>query len=116
VAQERFGAPTILVQAAGIILVKTIEDTTADDMRRQFEVNVIGPFLGVQAVLPAMKRAGQGSIVIFSSGAGTEGTPMMTAYAVSKAANANFAQSAAMAFGKYGIRVNAITPGVLTRQ
>jgi 3alpha(or 20beta)-hydroxysteroid dehydrogenase len=111
VAQERFGAPTILVQAAGIILVKTIEDTTADDMRRQFEVNVIGPFLGVQAVLPAMKQAGQGSIVIFSSGAGTEGTPMMSAYAASKAANANFAQSAAMAFGKYGIRVNAITPG-----
>lgn len=80
-------------------------------MRNQFEVNVVGPLLGIKAALPAMRQAGGGSIVVFSSGAGNEGTPMMAAYAASKAANANLAQSAAMAFGKDGIRVNAITPG-----
>ena len=58
-----------------------------------------------------MKRAGGGSVVIFSSAAGLEGSPGLCAYAASKAANASFAKTAAMELGAYGIRVNAIAPG-----
>src|SRR5260370_11996139 len=112
VAQERFGAPTILVQAAGIILVRTIEDTTADDMRRQFEVNVIGPFLGVQAVLPAMKQGGQGPIVVFSSGAGTEGTPMSPAYPGSKPPHPHFPPNPPTAFAQTPIPPQSLPPAL----
>jgi 3alpha(or 20beta)-hydroxysteroid dehydrogenase len=49
--------------------------------------------------------------VVLSSAAGLEGSPGLSAYASSKAANANFARTAAMELGAYGIRVNAIAPG-----
>jgi 3alpha(or 20beta)-hydroxysteroid dehydrogenase len=106
-----FGPPTILANCAGQMIVAPFEDTTPDQFRAASEVNVIGTFLGIRAVIEPMKRSGGGSIIVFSSAAGMEGSPMMAAYAASKAANANLARTAAMELGKYGIRVNAIVPG-----
>jgi 3alpha(or 20beta)-hydroxysteroid dehydrogenase len=108
---QAFGAPTILANCAGRMVVAPIEETTPDLFRAASEVNVIGTFLGIRAVIEPMKRSGGGSIIVFSSAAGMEGSPMMAAYAASKAANANLAKTAAMELGKYGIRVNAIVPG-----
>jgi 3alpha(or 20beta)-hydroxysteroid dehydrogenase len=109
--QDAFGAVNILVHSAGVMVVAPIEMATEEQFRIAFEVNVLGCFLGTRAVLDSMKRVGGGSIVVLSSAAGLEGSPGLSAYASSKAANANFARTAAMELGAYGIRVNAIAPG-----
>ena len=69
-ATERFGAPTVLVNNAGIYALRLIEDTSPDELDRMMEVNVKGVFLGIKAVLPGMRAAGGGSIVNLSSVAG----------------------------------------------
>jgi 3alpha(or 20beta)-hydroxysteroid dehydrogenase len=109
--QDAFGAVNILVHSAGVMVVAPIEMATEEQFRVAFEVNVLGCFLVTRAVLDSMKRVGGGSIVVMSSAAGLEGSPGLSAYASSKAANANFARTAAMELGAYGIRVNAIAPG-----
>jgi len=111
VTETAFGPVTTLVGCAGVMIVAPIEETTEADFRRAFDVNVLGMFHGLQAVIPSMKRARGGSIIVFSSLSGVEGSPGLSAYSSSKAANANLAKSAAMELGAYGIRVNAIAPG-----
>ena len=111
--QRTFGPPTILVNNAGVMVTAPIEESTVDQFRHAFDVNVLGPFLGVRAVAPVMRAAGAGAIVIVSSAGGREGTPGMALYAASKAANANFAQSAALELAPAGIRVNAVAPGLV---
>jgi 3alpha(or 20beta)-hydroxysteroid dehydrogenase len=109
--EQRFGPVSILVTCAGVMVVAPVEQATVDQFQRAYEVNVLGTFLGTQAVIGSMKRTGGGAIVIFSSAAGLEGSPGLCAYAASKAANASFAKTAAMELGGYGIRVNAVAPG-----
>ena len=109
--EQRFGPVSILVTCAGVMVVAPVERATVEQFQRAYEVNVLGTFLGTQAVIGSMKRIGGGSVVIFSSAAGMEGSPGLCAYAASKAANASFAKTAAMELGGYGIRVNAVAPG-----
>jgi 3alpha(or 20beta)-hydroxysteroid dehydrogenase len=111
VAGTAFGPVTVLVSCAGRMVVAPIEETTAEQFQLAVDVNLLGTFLGTRAVLEPMKHSGGGSIVVFSSAAGLEGSPAMAAYGASKAANANFALTAAMELGKYGVRVNALAPG-----
>ena len=111
--RELFGAPTILVNNAGVMAAGSIEDSTEEQFHRAFEVNVLGPFLGVRAVIPVMRQAGGGSIIILSSAGGLEGNPGMALYGASKAANANFTKSAALELAADGIRVNAVAPGLI---
>jgi 3alpha(or 20beta)-hydroxysteroid dehydrogenase len=111
--QELFGPPTILVNNAGVMVAGPIEDSTEDQFHRAFEVNVLGPFLGTRAVIPAMRKAGGGSIIILSSAGGLEGNPGMALYGASKAANANFTKSAALELAAASIRVNAVAPGLV---
>jgi 3alpha(or 20beta)-hydroxysteroid dehydrogenase len=110
-AESEFGAVSILINCAGVMVVAPVELATVEQFQLAFEVNVLGAFLGTRAVIESMKRTTGGSIVIFSSAAGLEGSPGLCAYAASKAANASFAQTAAMELGAYGIRVNAVAPG-----
>jgi 3alpha(or 20beta)-hydroxysteroid dehydrogenase len=110
-AEREFGAVSILIHCAGVMVVAPIELATEEQFRLAFEVNVLGPFHGTRAAIESMKRANGGSVVIFSSAAGVEGSPGLCAYAASKAANASFARTAAMELGGYGIRVNAVAPG-----
>lgn len=111
-AHESFGDPvTVLAHCAGVILVRPIEQTSAADVDHQIAVNLLGPVLGTRLAIEPMKSRGGGSVLVLSSRAGVGGTVYMSAYAASKAASANFAQSAAVELGRYGIRVNALTPG-----
>jgi 3alpha(or 20beta)-hydroxysteroid dehydrogenase len=106
-----FGPPTVLVNNAGINAIGGLEETSPDDMRALFEVNVMGAFFGIRAVLDDMKALGRGSIINVCSTTGIVGLAGNGAYAISKAASAALARNAAVEYGRFGIRVNSVHPG-----
>ena len=109
-ATKRFGAPTVLVNNAGIYALRLIEDTSPDELDRMMEVNVKGVFLGIKAVLPGMRAAGGGSIVNLSSVAGLVGSAISSDYNASKGAVRILTKCAALQHAKDGIRCNSVHP------
>jgi 3alpha(or 20beta)-hydroxysteroid dehydrogenase len=69
-AEDKFGPVDILVNNAAVIELKSFDDISEADFRSVFEVNELGCFLGMKAVVPSMQRAGGGSIINISSTAG----------------------------------------------
>jgi NAD(P)-dependent dehydrogenase (short-subunit alcohol dehydrogenase family) len=112
VALQRHGKLNVLVNNAGIIIRKSIEDTSVEEWDRTQAVNVKGVFLGTKYALPAMRQAGGGSIINISSIAGlvgsTYGSP---SYIASKGAVRLFTKATAIQQAKDGIRCNSIHPG-----
>jgi 3alpha(or 20beta)-hydroxysteroid dehydrogenase len=110
---EAYGGIDVLVNNAGIARPRTIEDATLTEMNEVMDINFYGAFLGMKAVLPALKARGGGSIVNVSSNSTEMIVPTATYYAASKAALANLTKTAAVHFGlqNYGIRVNSVHPG-----
>ena len=113
VAQCRaaFGAPNVLVNNAGVMIPSAITDTDGSDYRSSFDINVLGAVFGIQAVIPAMREHGAGSVIIVSSTASVIGAAGFASYAASKAANMSLAKSAALELGPLAIRVNSLHPG-----
>jgi len=114
--EERYGQVSVLVNNAGILGPTDAADpisTRLADWRQIFAINVDGVFLGCRAVLPAMRRAGSGSIVNVSSIAALQATPFATAYGASKAAVRQLTKSVAQycAQEKLGVRCNSVHPG-----
>ena len=110
-ALDAFGRVDVLVNNAGIIRRGPIESMPVDDLRAVLDVNIVGTFLGMQAVIPAMRAAGGGSIVNTSSRLGFVGAPELGAYVASKFAVRGVTKVAAQELGRDGIRVNSIHPG-----
>ncbi len=108
---DRFGPPDVLVNNAGVLVVKAVEDTTLDDFTKVVQVNQIGAFLGIKAVIGPMRAAGSGSIVNISSTDGLGGGNARTAYCSSKWGLRGLTKAAALELGQAGIRVNAVCPG-----
>ena len=115
-ATERcFGRLDVMVANAGIgILCKAVE-MSLTDWRRQTAVNLDGVFLSVKYAVPAMRRAGGGSIVITSSVAGLRGSAGLAGYCATKGGVRLFAKAVAMECASEGdgIRVNTVHPGVI---
>ncbi|ACY98895.1 MULTISPECIES: glucose 1-dehydrogenase [Thermomonospora] len=106
-----YGTLNVLVNNAGIIKHKRIEDMSLEECRRILEVNLIGQWLGVKAVIEPMKAAGGGSIVNISSTEGFIGAAGLAAYSASKFGVRGLTKAAARELGQYGIRVNSVHPG-----
>jgi NAD(P)-dependent dehydrogenase (short-subunit alcohol dehydrogenase family) len=114
-AVERYGKLDVLVNNAGILMRAKIEDTSEADWDRIMAVNVKGVFLGTKCALPAMRKAGGGSIVNISSVLGLRGASYAMAYCASKGAVRSLTKNVAMhcAQMKYGIRCNSVHPGYI---
>lgn len=111
--QQAFERIDILVNNAAIYGRASLQHTDAEMFERVMRVNSTGVFLGMQAVIPAMRAAGGGSIINISSLAGLRGTKSMFAYSTSKWAVRGMSKNAAMDLAGYGIRVNSVHPGVI---
>ena len=111
-AVSSYGKLDILLNNAGILIRKGIEETSAEDWDRIFAVNAKGVFLGTKAAIPAMRENGGGSIINISSTAGLVGSPNGSAsYTATKGAVRLFTKSTAIQHAREGIRCNSIHPG-----
>lgn len=110
---KAFGRIDVLVNNAGVYWLCPPEQMSAEEWRRTFSVNVDGMFFWSQAVAVASmipRRAG--AIVNIASGAGLAGIPNAPAYVASKHAAIGLTRALAVDWGQYGIRVNAVCPGL----
>lgn len=101
----------VLVNNAAVLHLQAIVDTSAADFERVLQVNTLGPFLGSRTCIPAMRRAGGGSIVNIGSTDSISGTPATGAYTASKFALRGLTKVIALEHGKDGIRCNVVCPG-----
>jgi NAD(P)-dependent dehydrogenase (short-subunit alcohol dehydrogenase family) len=102
----------VLVNVAGAVgKGGPVEEMALDNWEFVFAVNCRGTFLFTKEVVPAMKRAGRGSIVNFSSKSGKTGSALMSAYSAAKAAMIGFTQAMAFELAP-AIRVNCVCPGI----
>jgi 3alpha(or 20beta)-hydroxysteroid dehydrogenase len=108
---ESMGPLRVVVNNAAIHWTRPIEYETADGFERIWRVNLLGPFLGIKAVIEPMRRAGGGSIVNISSTAGLTGYAYHGAYGSAKWGMRGLTRTAAVELGRDGIRVNSIHPG-----
>jgi NAD(P)-dependent dehydrogenase (short-subunit alcohol dehydrogenase family) len=106
------GRIDVLVNVAGAVgKGGPAEEMSLDNWEFVFAVNCRGTFLFTKEVVPAMKRAGRGSIVNFSSKSGKTGSALMSAYSAAKAAVIGFTQAMAFELAP-AIRVNCVCPGI----
>jgi NAD(P)-dependent dehydrogenase (short-subunit alcohol dehydrogenase family) len=111
-AEERFGRLDGLVNAAGLSMRGTLDDTTVELWDRLFAVNVRAPFVLIQEAARVMRRGGRGgSIVNVVTMASHGGTPELMAYAASKAALATLTRNTGYALRPDRIRVNGLNIG-----
>ena len=113
-AEEKFGTLHILVNNAATVTPYEPVDTLNEKAWRQaLDVNLTGAFLMSKFAVPAMLRAGSGSIIHMASQMGHVGAPGRAAYGVSKAALIQLARIMALDHGAQGIRVNSLSPGAV---
>jgi cyclopentanol dehydrogenase len=111
-AERLHGRLHILINNAGIGGGRRIEETTLAEWERTMAVNSTGVFLGTRAVIPAMRRAGGGSIVNISSQLGLVGTDNSSPqYQASKGAVRLLTKATAIQYARDGIRANSVHPG-----
>lgn len=110
-AEQVFGRIDVLVNNAGRAVFKPLADTDFADWRHVMATNLDGPFICSQACLPAMRKAGGGSIVNIASISGLRASTLRVAYGTSKAALIHLTKQQAVEFALLGIRANAVAPG-----
>jgi 3-oxoacyl-[acyl-carrier protein] reductase len=110
--EKDFGKLDVLVNNAGIIKDRTLAKMTLDEWRAVIDVNLTGTFNCTKAALPLIV-ANQGCIINISSIVGERGNFGQTNYSASKAGIIGFTKSLAKELGRFGVRVNAVSPGFI---
>ena len=111
-AADRHGGIDVLCANAGIFPQAKIEEMSPETWDEVMDTNLKGTFLAIKACLPALKKSGQGRVVITSSITGpVTGYPGWTHYGATKAGQLGFMRTACIELAKYGITVNAVMPG-----
>ena len=115
------GAPDVLVHNAGIAAFGCVEDMAASVTESIFRTNLFGPMALTQALLPSMRAAGRGRIVVVSSQGGARGMPAISAYSASKGALERWAEALAEEVAPFGLGVTILVSGtfdtdILTEQ
>lgn len=114
---KELGKVDVLAHIAGVVQTAgRAEDLELPEWDRVFEVNTKGPFLTTRAVVPHMREAGYGRIVLIGSYYGRHGVPLFTAYCASKAAVINYTSSLALEVADAGITVNSVSPGMINTE
>jgi NAD(P)-dependent dehydrogenase (short-subunit alcohol dehydrogenase family) len=103
----------VLVNNAGVAVLKPIEAFTLAEYERQMTVNMTSVFLGSRAAIAMMRKGGGGSIVNMSSIAGIVGVPGVSAYAASKGGVRLFSKTIAIECARDNIRCNSVHPGLI---
>lgn len=103
----------VLINNAGYGLFGSVEDTSIEEIKAQFETNFFGVVRVTQQVLPLMRRQNSGTIVNVSSVGGRIGLPALSAYHSTKFALEGLSESIAFELEPFGIRVVIIEPGVI---
>ena len=109
---ERFGRIDVLVNNAGIIIIKPIEETSVAEWDKVMATNLRGPFLYCRAFVPAMKAQRDGVILNMSSGSGIKGFIGECGYCPSKHGIEGLTKTLALELEPWNIRVISLTPGV----
>ncbi|MFD1780621.1 SDR family NAD(P)-dependent oxidoreductase [Fredinandcohnia salidurans] len=109
---DRFGKIDILVNNAGISSEKPYQDINLDDWQKMLSINGFGPFAGMKHVAPYMAAKNSGSIINISSYTAQIGQGF-NHYSASKGAVRAISKAAATTFGRNGVRVNALFPGII---
>jgi cyclopentanol dehydrogenase len=116
-AESSYGKLNVLVNNAGVSVRGAIEETSVEEWDLIMAINVKGVFLGTKWAIPAMRRAGGGSIVNISSVAGLVGSQTTgAAYTASKGAVRLFTKAAAIQHVKDNIRCNSVHPGPIATE
>jgi cyclopentanol dehydrogenase len=112
-AVRNYGKLDILINNAGIFRTEGVEATSLELWNQVIAVNQTGVWLGMKCAIPAMRKAGAGSIVNISSGAGIIGSGFAAAYHGTKGAVRILTKTAAIEYAKENIRINSVHPGVV---
>ncbi|GAA3811053.1 SDR family oxidoreductase [Streptomyces phyllanthi] len=112
-AERESGPVSVLVNNAGIAAWGTMEEESLESFRRVIDVNLQGPWLGMRAVAPSLRRAGGGVIVNISSLAGLTGYAGVGSYAASKWGLRGLTKAAALELAPDGVRVCSVHPGAI---
>jgi NAD(P)-dependent dehydrogenase (short-subunit alcohol dehydrogenase family) len=112
ICSDAFGPPSVLFNNAGVHgRKKAVHEETLEGFLETLNVNLVGVFLGMRAVIPGMREAGGGSIINTSSVWGQYAAEGNAAYHASKGAVTVLSKNAALTYATDGIRVNALLPG-----
>jgi NAD(P)-dependent dehydrogenase (short-subunit alcohol dehydrogenase family) len=109
--QREFGVVDVLLNNAGFNLFKNLEQTSLEEWERIMSVDLRGVYLVTRAMLPLLKTAGGASVINIASVHAQATVADITAYAAAKGGVVSMGRSLAQELGKFGIRVNTISPG-----